>query len=95
MTSAAMLDFGKLMVFCHFFTNTHQSWWKCCDFEKQLIYYIEKHLQPEFQMAAAAILNFEYVMPFSHYLTNFLQIWWPRSVATLNKYTSMLAEKAW
>ena len=44
MAAAAILNFEKLMPFSHLMTNFHQIWWKCCDFEKQRINYIEKRL---------------------------------------------------
>ena len=54
MAAAAILNFEKLMPFSYFF----QVWWKCCDFEKQHIYDIEKRLTTGNQNGGCRHLDF-------------------------------------
>ena len=75
MAAAAILICGKLLLFLYFWTNPHQIWWDCCEFDLECNCCVRNTYLQKFKMVAAAIFLSEKLWPFLYYWTNPHQIW--------------------
>ena len=76
MVATAILNFEKLLLFLHYWTNAHLIWWKCCESDMERTVSSRNANSSKVKFAAAAILNCEELLRFLYYSIDSHQTWW-------------------